>query len=194
MAANALIGLAVTSHNNSSPCTAVFDNLTAPNWPLLPGTPTNLAASAGNALVSLSWAATTNATSYNVKRALTSGGPYGSITNVSTTTYSDLGLSNDTTYFYVVSALNIAGESANSSETSATPQAPPTLNISLTDTNLTISWPPSPAGFTLQTCTNLAPASWSTVTSPAPAMMGGQWQLTLPRSADTASAFYRLSK
>src|SRR5947209_531253 len=38
--------------------------------------PTNLAASSGTASVALSWTASADATSYSVKRAVTSGGPY----------------------------------------------------------------------------------------------------------------------
>jgi len=90
-----------------------------------PAAPTGLGATAGNAQVSLSWTASSGATSYNVKRATTSGGPYTTVANVSTTAYTDTGLANGTTYYYVVSAVNAGGESANSSQVSATPQAPP---------------------------------------------------------------------
>jgi fibronectin type 3 domain-containing protein len=90
----------------------------------IPPAPTGLAATAGNAQVTLSWNASSGATSYNVKRSTTSGGPYTTVTNVTTTSYTNTGLTNGTTYYYVVSALNGSGESANSSQVSATPQAP----------------------------------------------------------------------
>jgi len=90
-----------------------------------PAAPTGLAATAGNAQVSLSWNASSGAASYNVKRATTSGGPYTTIaTDVTSTTYNDTTVVNGTTYYYVVSAVNAAGESPNSNEASATPQAP----------------------------------------------------------------------
>ena len=41
------------------------------------------------------------------------------------TFYTNTGLTNDTTYYYVVSAVNASGESADSAEASATPSEPP---------------------------------------------------------------------
>jgi hypothetical protein len=93
----------------------------------------------------------------------------------------------------IVSALNPAGESADSAQASATPQAPPVLSISQTETNLTLFWPLVSAGFTLQSCTNLVLGSWADVTSPPPQIICGQWQVTLPPSGEP-SVFYRLLK
>ena len=90
----------------------------------IPAAPTSLQATAGNAQVTLTWMASTSATSYHVKRATVTGGPYTQITAPSTTNFTDTGLTNATTYFYVVSALNTGGESANSTQASATPTAP----------------------------------------------------------------------
>src|ERR1039457_4413757 len=87
-----------------------------------PAAPTNLVATAGNGQVGLSWSASSGATSYNVQRATTSGGAYTTIASPTTTSYTDTGLTNGTTYYYVVSAMNTAGQSANSSQVSATPQ------------------------------------------------------------------------
>jgi fibronectin type 3 domain-containing protein len=90
----------------------------------VPPAPTGLTASAGNAQVSLSWNASSGATSYNVKRSTTSGGPYTTIaTGVTSTSFTNTGLTNGTTFFFVVSAVNSAGESGNSNQASATPQA-----------------------------------------------------------------------
>src|SRR5207245_680196 len=86
-----------------------------------PAAPTNVTATAGNGQVALSWSASSGATSYNVKRSTTSGGPYTTIASPTTTSYTDTGVTNGTTYYYVVSAVNPAGESANSSQVSATP-------------------------------------------------------------------------
>ena len=86
-----------------------------------PGTPTGLAATAGNGQVGLSWTASSGATSYNVKRSTTSGTGYTTIINTSALSYNDTGIINETTYYYVVSAVNVAGESANSSQANATP-------------------------------------------------------------------------
>lgn len=95
----------------------------ASGTPLPPATPTGLAATAGNAQVALSWNSSSGATSYNLKRSTTNGGPYTTITSPTGTSYTNTGLTNGTTYYYVVSAVNAAGESANSSQVSATPTA-----------------------------------------------------------------------
>ena len=102
-----------------------------------PSAPTGLAATAGNQQVSLAWNASGGATSYHVKRSTTHGGPYSQIAAPTNTNYTDTGLTNGTTYYYVVSAVNATGESANSSEVSATPS---------TDAVATI--PPAPTGLT----------------------------------------------
>jgi len=101
-----------------------------------PPVPTGLHATPGNTQVSLSWTASTGATSYHVKRSTTTGGPYTTVSAPATTSFADTGLTNATPYFYVVSALNSAGESANSSEVTATPlsSAPPDVTITIDPT------------------------------------------------------------
>jgi hypothetical protein len=91
-----------------------------------PPAPTGLTATPGDTRVTLTWNAASGATGYNVKRSAASGGPYTTIaTGVSATGYTDAPVANGTTYYYVVSAVNAAGESPNSSEVSATPQPSP---------------------------------------------------------------------
>lgn len=101
-----------------------------------PPVPQNLAATPGNAQVSLTWSASSGATSYNVKRSTTSGGPYTTIASPASTSYLDSAVVNGTTYFYVVSAVNSNGESANSGQVSATPSAP---TVPAAPSNLTLS-------------------------------------------------------
>jgi hypothetical protein len=125
MSSSATFGLAVTSHADGTLCTSTMDNVSAV---VLPAQPTGLNATAGNSQVALSWTASPGATSYNLKRATINGGPHTTVTNVTATNYTDISLSNGTTYYYVVSALNAGGESANSSQVSATPtNHPPVL-------------------------------------------------------------------
>ena len=89
-----------------------------------PAIPTGLSATAGNQQVALLWSASSGATSYHVKRSTTSGGPYTQVSAPTGTNFTDTGLTNGTTYFYVVSGVNASGESANSTQVSATPQSP----------------------------------------------------------------------
>ena len=102
-----------------------------------PAVPTNLAATPGNAQVSLTWTASSGATSYNVKRSTTSGGPYSTVGTPTTNSFTDTSLTNGTTYYYVVSAVNSNGESANSTQVSATPVAPGGGTITLEGESLT---------------------------------------------------------
>lgn len=102
--------------------------------PAVPSPPSGLSAGAGDAVVSLNWNASASATSYKVKRSLTSGGPYETVATVTGTSFSDTAVTNDTTYFYVVSAVNSSGESANSVQASATPKqgtTPPAGDLEL---------------------------------------------------------------
>ncbi len=91
-----------------------------------PAAPTGLTATPGNAQVSLSWMASSGATSYNILRGTTSGGPYTQTGSSTTTSYVDTSVTNGTTYYYVVTAVNGAGQSGNSNQASAMPATPPT--------------------------------------------------------------------
>ncbi|GIQ67349.1 hypothetical protein DUZ99_02530 [Xylanibacillus composti] len=115
----------------------------------VPAAPTGLTAAAGNGQVSLNWSASIGATSYTVKRATTAGGPYANIANVNGTSYTDTAVTNGTTYYYVVSASNSAGSSANSTQASATPSgvqvpqapaAPTGLTAAAGNGQVALSW------------------------------------------------------
>jgi fibronectin type 3 domain-containing protein len=80
--------------------------------------PTGLAATAGNAQVALTWTAVTGATSYNVYSGATLLG------SVTTTTYTNTGLTNGTAYTYTVKAVVNAVLSPASTAVTATPTAP----------------------------------------------------------------------
>jgi cellulose 1,4-beta-cellobiosidase len=61
-----------------------------------------------------------------VGRSAVSGGPYTTIAGVGgATSYTDTGLINGLTYYYVVVASNSGGASPNSSQASGTPNGPP---------------------------------------------------------------------
>ena len=114
----------------------------------IPPAPTNLTALvASSNQISLAWTASPGATSYKVKRGSASGGPYATIaTAVTTPSYPDAGLAASTTYYYVVSAVNTDGESADSAEASATtlavgtPPAPTALTAAPDNAQATLAW------------------------------------------------------
>jgi fibronectin type 3 domain-containing protein len=115
-----------------------------------PAVPMGLTATAGNAQVSLKWTASSGATSYHVKRSTTTGGAYAQIGTSTAASYNDTSVTNGTTYFYVVSAVDSAGESTNSAQASGAPVAPATipaapsgLTASTGDTQVGLAWSPS---------------------------------------------------
>jgi fibronectin type 3 domain-containing protein len=88
-----------------------------------PAAPTNLVAMAGATQIALKWNSSPGATSYNIKRTTVFGGTFTVVASgIATTNYTDANLAPDTTYYYVVSAVNAAGESfTDSAQASATP-------------------------------------------------------------------------
>ena len=107
--------------------------------PSPPSAPTGLKASAGNAYVTLTWSPPSSdggssITGYNVYRGTSSGGedPTPIITlAASVQTYKDSGLTNGVKYYYQLTATNAVGESARSSEVSATPTSTPALSVTV---------------------------------------------------------------
>lgn len=96
----------------------VYTPASAP--PTAPDAPTGLTASPGSSKVYLNWdVSDSGATGYSVKRATVSGGPYTTIATPTANNYTDTGVANCSAYYYVVSATNSAGASADSSEKAA---------------------------------------------------------------------------
>ena len=91
--------------------------------PTTPAAPTGLKATAGNAQVALTWNASSGATSYSLYRGTASGSETLLKSGLTTTSYTDTGLANGTTYYYTVAAVNSVGTSAASAEASAKPTA-----------------------------------------------------------------------
>jgi glycosidase len=102
-----------------------------------PAAPSGLAvASEGDGHVGLSWNAVDGAAGYAVYRSPVTGGGYVKAGDATGTTFTDTGLRNAQTVYYVVRALDGAGnESANSNEVNALP------HLAIGWANL--QWPPS---------------------------------------------------
>ena len=112
-----------------------------------PAAPTGLVATAGNAQVALTWTASSGATSYKINRSTTNGGPYTNIATVTTSSYTDSAVTNGTTYYYVVTASNSAGQGPPSIQSAATPAmptvvpaAPASVNAVDGASHVTVSW------------------------------------------------------
>jgi len=112
--------------------------------------PSNVSASAADQQVTLKWNSVSGADSYNIYWSAASGVTKSSgtkISGISNATYAHTSLANGTTYYYIVTAVNIVEEGDASSEVSATPQAPTVLPSAPTgvtatagDAKVDISW------------------------------------------------------
>jgi hypothetical protein len=92
-----------------------------------PADPTGLAATPGDATVSLDWAdnGEGDLAGYRVYRDTSAGGPYSQIASPTASDHTDSAVTNGTSYYYVVTAVDTSSnESGYSNEASATPQGP----------------------------------------------------------------------
>jgi fibronectin type 3 domain-containing protein len=103
----------------------------------------------GGAIAIVSWAPVVNAAGYNVYRS-TDGISFSELTSSpqSGTQFTDLGISDGSTYYYAVTAVNPSGESAQSSQVTATTveaiHQPPVLSSQQRDGFVFLSWIPDP--------------------------------------------------
>lgn len=111
------------------------------SYPGLPPAP-ELAGMGANNQASLTWTdpifGVNNPLYFNLKRSLTSGGPYTTVAQIKWTlpsstrignSYSNAPITNGTKYYYVVSTVNTTGEGPNSNEVAVTPYPPLALSV-----------------------------------------------------------------
>jgi len=118
---------ATWAHNyywNGSAGSITISSLQAP-----PPAPTGLKATEGSGQVTLAWTGSSGATSYNVYRGPRAGSEHATpiATGITTTSYTNTGLTNGKTYYFKVAVVDAAGTSALSNEASATPGTGPPL-------------------------------------------------------------------
>ncbi|WAC15004.1 cellulose binding domain-containing protein [Dyadobacter pollutisoli] len=179
MADSYYVGLASCSGSTTGAlANSTFDNVTmAGGGSTTLAAPAGLTAQPGNTQVPLSWNAVSGAASYSVKRATVSGGPYVTVaTGLTAVNYTDTGLSNGTTYYYVVVATNFAGESPNSLEVNVAPVlslAPVPVGVTATSVSasqVNLSWTASLGAATYHVKrATVSGGPYTTIASPATA-------------------------
>ena len=105
-------------NSNGVPAVAQFINVNSSNA-LPPGAPSNLVATATSASsVSLSWSAGSGSIDhYEIQRATNKNGPFTTLSNTTSTSFTDSGLSSTTTYIYRVRAVDANGNYSDFSNT-----------------------------------------------------------------------------
>jgi fibronectin type 3 domain-containing protein len=137
-----------------------------------PAAPAEVFATPGSAQITLAWAATPRARLYTIKRAATPAGPFATVGTVPSPPFTDINLSNGTTYHYLVTAANAGGESATSPVVSAAPVAPPAMPSGLAAQpghgRVSLAWSASTraASYVVRRAT-AGSGPWTTVASPA---------------------------
>jgi fibronectin type 3 domain-containing protein len=110
--------------------------------------PTGVTVTPGNGRTTIAWTAVSGATSYNIYWSTTTGVTPANGTRITgaTNPYTQTGLTNGTTYYYVVTAVNSVGEAAASIQVSAIPKvapspaAPAAVTVTQGDGETTIAW------------------------------------------------------
>lgn len=172
---------------NGTSANSVEANAT-PQVPL-PDSPTGLAAMASSGQIRLTWNLVSGATNYYLKRATSDGGPFAIISEAPEPAWSDLIVTNNLTYYYVVSAVNAAGQSGNSSQVAVI--ITPALALVHGSGGFVLSWPSWASGYQVYAATNLTPpVTWNMVTN-APQSNNGVFYMNL--TVINGQQFYRLS-
>jgi hypothetical protein len=150
---------------------------------------------ATNLQILLNWNSVSGASSYNLKRGTSNGGPYPTIySGLTTTNYTDANVTNAVNYFYIVTAVGAGGESANSLQANAIPlpsNQPTNIVMQVSGGQLQLSWPQDHLGWRLQIQTNDLSSGLGTnwVTVPGSTSFN---QFSLPVNITNGPVFLRL--
>ena len=169
--------------------------------PMILQPPASLTAAGSNRQVSLGWAASAGATGYNLWRSITSGTGYLLVAgNLPALTYTDTAVTNWTTYYYLVTAMNADSFSPASVQAMAMPQSPviataeqeQSARLILNGANSTCAFANSVVGHTyqLQYSDTLANGSWIN-TGATQAGTGATLSFPAPLGSGIPRRFYR---
>jgi hypothetical protein len=153
-----------------------------------PGGPSDFAVVSGDGSAVISWTPGPGSSGTQVLRAAAATGPFAQVAVVAGDSYTDTGLLNGTSYWYVLASINPVGESTRTAALRAIPIAPPTgLAAVPSDGQVALFWSPSvgATSYEVQRATD-AVGPWT-----------GAGQPTSPRFADGGLAngtplFYRV--
>jgi poly(3-hydroxybutyrate) depolymerase len=156
-----------------------------------PTVPTGLAATAGNAQVSLSWNASTDSSGggvsvagYNIYRSTSASGPFTQVAQSTGTSFTDTSVTNGTQYFYTVAAFD------NQTPVNTSGQSSPPASATPTGTSTTLTPGPgtwtSSSSFTAAGETQTFQLYWPK--NPAPAVVNGKRALMLSLHGCTQSS------
>ena len=160
----------------------------------LPQVPARVWGVSGTGQAELHWNRTIGAASYNVKRSTNGGATYIPLTsNLFNTIFTNVGLSNEISYFYAVSAINASGESAASAAVEVTPHGPPQIGAArmANGHQLALSIPGWASNYSVYAATNLALPNWRALTN-SPESRNDLFYLTVP-TTNCPQEFFRLS-
>ncbi len=156
--------------------------------------PTSVAASQGALAAIITWVAAAGASTYNLYRGTSSGGE--AVAPVATlltgTTYTDSGLTLNTTYYYKMTALSSIGQSAMSNEASVSIilQPPPTTLAAVGDATtqgkINLTWVAGPGATTYNLYRGLTPDGEDTT----PIATGITGTSTSDTTCDAGTTYY----
>lgn len=146
----------------------------------IPDSPSSVTPTPGDGYVTVGWAAATGADSYNVYRAARSD--YSDATDIdpgeTSQSYEDDSVANSTTYYYAVTSVNPAGESAQNNWTSVITEPGPPTNLTIACTVATTTTGPN-MGSTGAATATIGSGGYGTITyawggnGPAPVSISG---------------------
>jgi len=148
MADTFYVGLASCSGASGVLDSSVFDHVVVVGGGSVPLAPASLrGTAASSSQINLIWTSVPGASSYTIQRATVSAGSYTVIASgITDTTYANTGLPDSTTYYYIVTASDVAGAGVSTPEVRvqtlplSLPKAPTGMGFVAGNSRVSLSW------------------------------------------------------